>query len=803
MAGFSIATNIASLIAQENLNKTNVLQETTIRRLTSGLRINSSADDAAGLAIANKFRSDISVLRQGVRNGADGLSTLQTIDGGLNNISLLIDRARTLATQSASGTFTGDRNTLNTEFQSVLAEIDRQAQAVGLDPGGTFNAALSVFIGGGRANNNVTAVTNGSVQVDLSNSSVNANRLGLKGVQALGGTEGTTDIGASSTTSVDSIVGDATNAASVATTGFTEFFFAGAEFSDDDKARLSVNLSGVVDTTTLAAAVNAAIDGFSATSAAGQAFKDAGITAVINTDSTGKQQLAFSSSNTAFQVQAGDQLSNALLGNFGVGAAGASLDVTVVSGTAAGDSTAINTISVVLQGGGLVGPQTVSVTTANGDTQADVFTAFGAAFAANTTLASAGFTVATDTTADTVTFTNDRGEKFTAFVAGDQENLLGFGTAELGGAGGTDAIFSEITDGGALAVGNDGSATFSVLVDGAGSVETFSVTVTTLNNTDAADIVEQINAQIAANTTLSGAGLIASEAAGVLKLESAAGTNFLLSMDDDDANAITSFVDVSAAGLGVATNGTLAEANGLVESTVNAGGAQATTGSSADPIAFTGLLFGSDEQNVVINAKDDAGVVQTISVTLSFSNAKTLDQAIDSINDQLQASNNTTLQQVVAVKERLSGTADGIRFLSTLTNGFTVAVGDLANDHGIDNTDSNALLKASSQLAGGAIADISSKENAETAVTLLATAVSKLSVVQANVGKGQNSLQFAIGLASTQITNLSAAESRIRDADLAAEAANLTRASIAQQTGVAALAQANTAPQAVLALLRG
>ena len=804
MAGFSIATNIASLIAQENLNKTNVLQETTIRRLTSGLRINSSADDAAGLAIANRFRSDISVLRQGVRNGADGLSTLQTIDGGLNNISLLIDRARTLATQSASGTFTGDRNTLNTEFQSVLAEIDRQAQAVGLDPGGTFNAALSVFIGGGRANNNVTAVTNGSVQVDLSNSSVNANRLGLKGVQALGGTEGTTDIGASSTTSVDSIVGDATNAASVAITGFTEFFFAGAEFSDDDKARLSVNLSGVVDATTLAAAVNAAIDGFSATSAAGQAFKDAGITAVINTDSTGKQQLAFSSSNTAFQVQAGDRLSNGLLGNFSAGATGAPLDVTVVSGTAAGDSTATNTISVVLQGGGLVGSQTVSITTANGDTQADVFTALGTAFAANTTLAGQRASPsATDTAADTVTFTNDRGEKFTAFVAGDQENLLGFGTAELGGAGGTDAIFSEITDGGTLAVGNDGSATFSVLVDGAGTAETFSVTVTTANNTDAADIVEQINAQIAANTTLSGAGLIASEAAGVLKLESAAGTNFLLSVDDDDANAITSFVDVSAAGLGVATNGTLAEANGLVESTVNAGGAQATTGSSADPIAFTELFFGSDEQNVVINAKDDAGVVQTISVTLSFSNAKTLDQAIDSINDQLQASNNITLQQVVAVKERLSGTADGIRFLSTLTNGFTVGVGDLANDHGIDNSDSNDLLKVSSQLAGGAIADISSQENAETAVTLLAEAVSKLSVVQADVGKGQNSLQFAIGLASTQITNLSAAESRIRDADLAAEAANLTRASIAQQTGVAALAQANTAPQAVLALLRG
>jgi flagellin len=803
MAGFSIVTNVSSLLAQENLNKTNDLQQTTIRRLTSGLRINSSADDAAGLAIANRFRSDISVLRQGVRNAADGLSTLQTIDGGLNNISLLIDRARTLATQSASGTFTGDRSTLNAEFQSVLGEIDRQAQAVGLDPGGSFNAALSVFIGGGRSNNNITEVTNGSVQIDLSNSSVNANRLGLKGVQALGGTEGTTDLGASSATNVENIVGDATNTASVTTTGFTEFFFAGPGFADDEQSRLSVNLSGVVDTTTLVSAVNDAIDGFTASSAAGQSFKNANITAVVNTDSTGKQQLAFTSSNTAFQVQAGDRVSNALLGNFSAGATGASLSVDVVSGTAAGDSTAANTISVVVQGGGLVSAQTVSITVANADTQAEIFSDLETQFAANTTLASAGFSIATDTAGDTVTLSNNLGEKFRVEVAGDVENLLGFGVGELGGAGGTDAVYSEVTDGGALAVGNDGSATFSVLIDGAGSAETFSVTVTTANNTDAADIVQQINSAIAANTTLSGSGLIATEAAGVLKLESTTGTTFLLSVDDDDANAITGFTDVSAAGLAVATNGTLSEAAGLVESTVNAGGAQSTTSTLLDPTAFTELFFGDDEQNIVVTAEDATGATQSLSITLSFSNAKTLDQAIDAINDQLRASNSDTLQQIVAVKERLSGTADGVRFLSTLTGGFSVGVGDLANDHGIDNSDSNALLLASGQLAGGAVADISSKENAANAVTLLATAVVKLSAVQADVGKGQNQLQFAIGLASTQITNLSAAESRIRDADLAAEAANLTRSSIAQQAGVAALAQANAAPQAVLALLRG
>jgi len=88
-------------------------------------------------------------------------------------------------------------------------------------------------------------------------------------------------------------------------------------------------------------------------------------------------------------------------------------------------------------------------------------------------------------------------------------------------------------------------------------------------------------------------------------------------------------------------------------------------------------------------------------------------------------------------------------------------------------------------------------------VSALAIAVALLGAAQASVGKGQNQLQFAIGLASTQVNNTQAAQGRIRDADLAAEAANLTRASIALQAGIAALAQANSAPQAVLALLRG
>src|SRR5215207_3704845 len=128
----SIQTNVNSLLAQDNLRVTSEFQGRTISRLTSGYRINSSGDDAAGLGVANKFRSDTAELQQGVRNANDGISTLQIIDGGLNNVSKMLDRLKTLATQSASSTFTGDRTTVNNEYQALLSEIDRQAANVGL-----------------------------------------------------------------------------------------------------------------------------------------------------------------------------------------------------------------------------------------------------------------------------------------------------------------------------------------------------------------------------------------------------------------------------------------------------------------------------------------------------------------------------------------------------------------------------------------------------------------------------------------------------------------------------------------------
>jgi flagellin len=92
---------------------------------------------------------------------------------------------------------------------------------------------------------------------------------------------------------------------------------------------------------------------------------------------------------------------------------------------------------------------------------------------------------------------------------------------------------------------------------------------------------------------------------------------------------------------------------------------------------------------------------------------------------------------------------------------------------------------------------------AEAAIKAVQSAVTNLGLVQGKVGSAQNKLSYAIQLAQSQITSFSAAESRIRDADVAQEAANLTKAQVLQQASLAALAQANSAPQAVLSLLRG
>ena len=124
-----VNTNVSSLNGQRYLNNVQNSLNTTYQRLSSGLRINSAKDDSAGLQIADRLTSQINGLNQGNRNANDGIALAQTIEGGLDEISNMLQRIRTLAVQSANGTLgTNDRKSIQNEANSLTAEITRIAK---------------------------------------------------------------------------------------------------------------------------------------------------------------------------------------------------------------------------------------------------------------------------------------------------------------------------------------------------------------------------------------------------------------------------------------------------------------------------------------------------------------------------------------------------------------------------------------------------------------------------------------------------------------------------------------------------
>jgi flagellin len=124
--GLRVNTNVASINAQRNLATATGRLETNFRRLATGLRVATAADDAAGLAISERLRSQIRSLDQAKRNANDGISLVQTAEGALNETSTILTRLRELSVQAANGSVSSqDKNTLNEEFRSLVAEIDR------------------------------------------------------------------------------------------------------------------------------------------------------------------------------------------------------------------------------------------------------------------------------------------------------------------------------------------------------------------------------------------------------------------------------------------------------------------------------------------------------------------------------------------------------------------------------------------------------------------------------------------------------------------------------------------------------
>ncbi len=168
-----INTNVMSLNAQRNLNQSNNALKTSLERLSSGLRINSAKDDAAGLAIADRMTSQIRGMNQAVRNANDAISMAQTGEGALKQTTANLQRMRELAVQSANVTNTdGDRASLDAEFQELLAENDRLAETTSFNGKKVLDGTLSsaVYQVGANVGETITVNLNSSMRnTDIGN----------------------------------------------------------------------------------------------------------------------------------------------------------------------------------------------------------------------------------------------------------------------------------------------------------------------------------------------------------------------------------------------------------------------------------------------------------------------------------------------------------------------------------------------------------------------------------------------------------------------------------------------------------
>jgi flagellin len=176
--GLRIGTNVAAMAAQRHLANATARVNRSLERLSSGLRINRAADDPAGLAVSERLRGQMRALEVGARNAADGISLLQTADGGLESMADLLIRLNELTQQAMTGTVTNEqRGFLDAEFQALVDEIDRIAVSM------EFNGRNLLDGSGGSAE--VRVGSGAGIGLDLSGS-YTASSLGLDNLSLAG-----------------------------------------------------------------------------------------------------------------------------------------------------------------------------------------------------------------------------------------------------------------------------------------------------------------------------------------------------------------------------------------------------------------------------------------------------------------------------------------------------------------------------------------------------------------------------------------------------------------------------------------
>jgi flagellin len=713
----TVNTNVPSLNAQRNLTSSGKLQAQTLQRLSSGLRINSAKDDAAGLAISTRMNSQVRGLNQAARNANDGISMAQTAEGALQESSNILQRIRELAIQSANDSNSGtDRSALNSEVQQLLAEAQRIS---------------------------VTTQFNGKSIIDGS----------LQGAQF--------HVGAYANQTISVNVGNAQNAA----LGSYQVTSGGTAVTSAALAAGDLLINGIdvgVSTSGSAESKVTAINGIA---------DQTGVTATASTTLESTNALLRNQT-----LQAGDLVINGV----NVGAVAGSNNL-VTQG--ANIATAINAVSNQT-GVQATSSQSTGALTLTSSTGKDIVVESTTGNAGATRLANASGLVTvsgvTTNSTNTVTFANGglASNQFTAgAIAADAADHVG-ATLSIAGhiftyaeGGASNATTIAVTD--AMTADEHGEQieiAIQAAID-AGSIENMTV-----------------SSGAVAAVTLTATAMTTSIDTAVTVAQNAATTNVTINNPTQET-----------AGLGPADGDVL-----------NVGGVTYEFGFAGDTPTSGNIL-------VALAATDDGLAANfQAAVTAQYTAGNTNIQATDggvgisTLTSDLEGSGVANL----AVTEVSTGTAntvvggaaaDGTDGTDTGETGLGIIELNSASSFLLtgDDTGKAGLATANVTLSSISAVDISTAEGANAAIALMDGALSQVTSIRGDLGAVQNRFESTISNLMSTAENISAAQARIMDADFAAESANLTKAQILQQAGLAMLAQANTVPQAALTLLQG
>jgi flagellin len=673
-----INTNIASLNAQRNLNKSQNEQSVALQRLSSGLRINGAKDDAAGLAITNRIDAQVRGLNVGTRNAGDGVSLAQTAEGALNSVTGSLQRMRELALQSANGTNTAlERSSLQEEVSQLKAEITTVTENA------NFNGKK--LLDGSFQNASFQTGANVGEKIEVSIAEISDETLGT-----------------AATSGVSSTASNIT-----------------------DRSNAMVQGDIVINGTTVGAA-DASADGGSTGS---QEFSAISISAAINkvSDQSGVSSTVNTTSAAGSDVTAA-----------GVAAAAATVTINgtavVVSGSGESDNIAADLQSVAAQINLFQGQTGVTASVDEANLAAGV--TLNAEDGRNIVVAGAGAAAAGLGAAETTTgsFTLVSKDGTDIDVSSNTGNSLENVGLEVGTYSGSKATAnSDVLTGTALASGD-------VVVNGVAVGQTLA----------SYDTASTANGDASAISVAAAINLVGDQSGVTAKANATQVTSADVAADTAGNATVNGVAITFAAG----TTGTASEQVGLAVDAINAKFSQ--TGITANVV---------DDNQYELIAEDGRNIEVTGGTAFGAADAT----SFGSVRLESGGPIEISTQDPSAL----------------LNSGFEVGITGGSED--------GQQLKD---------IDVSTAAGAESAITAIDNAINQVASAQAGLGAIQNRFESTISTNAVNSENLSAAASRIKDADFAVETAALSRSQVLQQAGISVLSQANSRPQQVLSLLQ-